>query len=194
MQGHFSGVNLETVDRRNTSSSPTKQGNITMSKLAQYALIEQQMKQLQQQMLELENDENLKQEIEFKEKLEALMRENNKSAREVIEIVAPERAFAEQQAQKKTTRKPRKLKIYKNPMTGEVVETRGGNHAVLKQWKDEHGADTVEGWLVVDDADNQPSEEAKEEPKAETKEEPKAEETKAEKPKKGGKEKEETAT
>jgi hypothetical protein len=164
-----------------------------MSQLARYAQIEQQMKQLQQQMLELENDENLKQELEFKEKLEALMRENNKSAREVIEIVAPERTFAEQQ-QKKTTRKPRKLKVYKNPHTGEVVETRGGNHAVLKQWKDDHGADTVEGWLVIDDADNQPTEEAKAE---EAKEEPKAEETKEEKlkqEKKGKKEKEEPAT
>jgi len=27
------------------------------------------------------------------------------------------------------------------------VETKGGNHKILKQWKQEHGSDTVESWL-----------------------------------------------
>ena len=45
-------------------------------------------------------------------------------------------------------RRKRKLKIYKNPNTGEVVETRGGNQKTLKAWKEEHGNDTVESWLV----------------------------------------------
>ena len=43
-------------------------------------------------------------------------------------------------------RKPRPLKSYLNPHTGEVVETRGANHKVLKQWKALHGADVVEKW------------------------------------------------
>ena len=37
---------------------------------------------------------------------------------------------------------------YQNPNTGEVVETRGGNQEALKACKDEHGAETVESWLV----------------------------------------------
>ncbi|MNH44318.1 hypothetical protein D3C79_1064480 [compost metagenome] len=44
-------------------------------------------------------------------------------------------------------RKPREVKRYKNPHSGEVVETKGGNHKILKQWKQEHGSDTVESWL-----------------------------------------------
>lgn len=32
----------------------------------------------------------------------------------------------------KRSRKPRDLKTYKNPHNGEVVQTKGGNHAVLK--------------------------------------------------------------
>ncbi|MDP0886312.1 histone-like nucleoid-structuring protein, MvaT/MvaU family [Klebsiella pneumoniae] len=44
-------------------------------------------------------------------------------------------------------RKPRALKVYKNPHSGEVVETKGGNHGVLKAWKQEYGAETVESWL-----------------------------------------------
>ncbi|MGN4048294.1 hypothetical protein [Pseudomonas sp. SM4] len=33
------------------------------------------------------------------------------------------------------TRKPRELKVYKNPNNGEVSETKGGNHKALKEWK-----------------------------------------------------------
>ncbi|EGH26812.1 hypothetical protein PSYMO_37207, partial [Pseudomonas amygdali pv. mori str. 301020] len=33
--------------------------------------------------------------------------------------------------------------VYKHPKTGEVIETKGGNHKVLKEWKAEHGADVV---------------------------------------------------
>jgi len=39
------------------------------------------------------------------------------------------------------------IKRYKNPNTGEVIETKGGNHKVLKAWKAEHGNTTVESWL-----------------------------------------------
>jgi hypothetical protein len=40
------------------------------------------------------------------------------------------------------------FKVYKNPHTGEVVETKGGNQKTLKEWKAEHGSDTVESWLT----------------------------------------------
>jgi hypothetical protein len=40
------------------------------------------------------------------------------------------------------------VKVYKNPHTGEVVETKGGNHKTLKEWKAEYGSDTVESWLA----------------------------------------------
>ncbi|VVQ15469.1 hypothetical protein PS914_05737 [Pseudomonas fluorescens] len=46
------------------------------------------------------------------------------------------------------SRKPRQVKVYKNPHTGEVVETKGGNHKTLKEWKAEHGSATVESWLT----------------------------------------------
>ena len=49
---------------------------------------------------------------------------------------------------KSGSRKPRQVKIYKNPNTGEVVETKGGNHKTLKEWKAEHGSATVESWLA----------------------------------------------
>lgn len=47
----------------------------------------------------------------------------------------------------KGTRRERAVKIYKKTNTGEVVETKGGNHKVLKAWKAEYGADAVDAWL-----------------------------------------------
>jgi hypothetical protein len=40
------------------------------------------------------------------------------------------------------------VKRYKNPHTGDVLETRGANHTLLKQWKGTYGAAVVEGWRV----------------------------------------------
>ena len=119
-----------------------------MSILSEYMQKEQQLKQLQAELDRLENDDRLKAELNFKEKLEALMREFNKSAAQVIALLDPQGKSAEGKPAAAGGRRKRKLKIYKNPKTGEVVETRGGNHKTLKAWKDEHGADTVESWVV----------------------------------------------
>jgi hypothetical protein len=32
--------------------------------------------------------------------------------------------------------------------SGELLETQGGNHKTLKEWKAEHGSTTVESWLT----------------------------------------------
>jgi DNA-binding protein H-NS len=112
--------------------------------------MEQQLKQLQHNLDKLQNDDRLKAELEFKEKLEALMREFDKSAADVIALLDPKpgTGAAPKSASTSSGRRKRKLKIYKNPNTGEVVETRGGNQKTLKAWKDDHGNDTVESWLV----------------------------------------------
>ncbi|GED22558.1 histone-like nucleoid-structuring protein, MvaT/MvaU family [Halomonas halmophila] len=123
------------------------------SLLSNYMQKEEQLKQLQAELDKLENDERLKAELEFKDKLQSLMAEFGKSAADVIELLDPKSSAASSPASKGTSagsngRRKRKLKIYKNPNTGEVVETRGGNQKTLKAWKDEFGAETVESWLV----------------------------------------------
>lgn len=47
------------------------------------------------------------------------------------------------------TRRARKVKQYKNPHNGEILETKGGNHKTLKNWKEKWGADEVEGWATT---------------------------------------------
>lgn len=124
-----------------------------MSLLSDYVKKEQLLKQLEQELKQMEGDQRLKAELEFKEKLEALMVEYDKSAADVLELLSPKSesvasAPSQNSASSTTGRRKRKLKIYKNPTTGEVVETRGGNHKTLKVWKDEHGSETVESWVV----------------------------------------------
>lgn len=122
-----------------------------MSLLSEFMQKEQQLKQLQAEMERLQNDERLKAELEFKDKLESLMREFNKSSTDVINLLEPQGSkstSAKSSTASGAGRRKRKLKIYKNPNSGEVVETRGGNHKTLKAWKDEFGAETVEEWLV----------------------------------------------
>jgi hypothetical protein len=38
------------------------------------------------------------------------------------------------------------MKTYKNPHTGEVVQTRGGNHKTLNEWRKKHGKEAVQSW------------------------------------------------
>jgi len=121
------------------------------SLLNDYMQMEQQLQQLQSKLDRLQNDDRLKAELEFKDKLEVLMREFDKSAADVIALLDPKPASGAAKVAASSTggnRRKRKLKIYKNPTTGEVVETRGGNQKTLKAWKEEHGSETVESWLV----------------------------------------------
>jgi TolA-binding protein len=118
-----------------------------MSLLNEYIQKEQQLKQLQQDIARLEDDQRLKGELEFKAKLESLMEEFEKRPADVIALLDPHQG-AGKPATSTTGRRKRRLKIYKNPHTGDVIETRGGNHKGLRGWKSEYGDETVESWLV----------------------------------------------
>lgn len=121
------------------------------SLLSNYMRKEQLLKELKSDLAKLENDDRLKAELEFKSKLEELMAEFDKSASDVISLLDPKPAEdtgRAANASRNPSRRRRRLKVYKNPHSGEVVETRGGNHKILKAWKDEHGRDTVESWVV----------------------------------------------
>lgn len=120
-----------------------------MSLLTQYTAKEQELRRLKEELEKLEADPRLKAEMEFKDKLTSLMREFDKSAGEVLQLLSPGEAQAQTQS---AGRRKRRLKVYKNPATGEVIETRGGNHKKLKAWKNEFGAETVESWLETEKA------------------------------------------
>ncbi|MCY1537249.1 hypothetical protein D9M68_727380 [compost metagenome] len=117
-----------------------------MSKLAEFKALEAQLAEQLAQLDALKNDSELQREIQFESKLRSLLAEYDMSLRNVITILDPQ-ARRSAPAAKLPARKARQVKRYKNPNTGEVVETKGGNHRILKEWKAEFGSDVVESWL-----------------------------------------------
>lgn len=120
-----------------------------MSRLAEFRQLEQKLAKQLAELEALKNDEGLKREIEFEQKLRTLLVDYGVGLRQVIELLDPKAEIARPVSEPriKAPRKPRALKVYMNPHDGEVIETKGGNHKRLKYWKSEYGADTVESWL-----------------------------------------------
>ena len=120
-----------------------------MSKLAEFRQLEKHLAEQMAQLEALKGDAGLAEEIKFEEKLRNLLGQYGKSLRDVIAILNPASLNRKGAAMApiKATRRERVVKVYKNPHTGETIETKGGNHRQLKEWKSEFGADTVESWL-----------------------------------------------
>lgn len=116
-----------------------------MSQLAAYRELQRQIAELAEKQSQLEESAELKRELEFEEKVKALVAESGLTTAQVFGILCPGETFKPKTAGART---PRPTKVYKNPHTGEVIETKGGNHKGLRAWKDAHGADVVESWLV----------------------------------------------
>lgn len=120
-----------------------------MSKLAEFRAAEKALQEQLSALEALKNDSGLQREIEFEEKLKSLMQEYDANLGKVIAILDPasvqRKSFISPDSNRQQ-RKPREVKVYKNPHTGETIETKGGNHRQLKEWKARWGGDVVEGW------------------------------------------------
>ncbi|PWB31012.1 transcriptional regulator [Pseudomonas sp. SDI] len=117
-----------------------------MSRLAEFRAAEKALQEQLAQLETLKKDAGLKREIEFEQKLVSLMKSYDKDLRDIIDILDP-RAATKPLAHTPRTRRARVVKVYENPHTGELIETKGGNHRGLKAWKQQYGATTVESWL-----------------------------------------------
>lgn len=118
------------------------------TKINRFHSTKKAIQELQQQLEALSNDPELKKEMEFETKLRTLMSDYNKSLRDINAILDPQQAAAP--APRATAgRRERRTKRYTNPHTGAVIETKGGNHKELKEWKQKWGNDTVESWSVT---------------------------------------------
>ncbi|MEX6501789.1 histone-like nucleoid-structuring protein MvaT [Pseudomonas zhanjiangensis] len=123
-----------------------------MSLINEYRATEEAIKELQERLKNMSQDDKLKKELEFEGKLRTLMGEYQKSLRDIIAMLDPDAKLAKAPraaAKPAGTKRARKVKQYKNPHTGEVIETKGGNHKTLKEWKAKWGSDVVEGWATL---------------------------------------------
>jgi len=128
--------------------APRKKGFISMAKINDYYQKKQLMEKLAAELEKLEKDQALKSELEFENKVRDLMKEYDKSPKDVLQILsAIDPSIAGAKAETATgTRAKRPLKTYKNPHTGEMVKTRGGNHKTLNEWREKYGKEAVQSW------------------------------------------------
>lgn len=113
--------------------------------LASYNQTKQQVSLLQQKLAEME--QQVRPVINLANEVKAQAEEKGVSLRDLALMLCPELENGSAGAAKSDRpRKQRDTKVYTNPHSGEVVETKGGNHKVLKAWKAQYGNDAVESW------------------------------------------------
>lgn len=123
-------------------------GVFYLSRLAEFRAAEKALQEQLAQLESLKNDAGLKKEIEFEQKLQDLMSSYGKSLRDIIAILDPVSSTSlVTPAPGPKRRRARVVKVYQNPHTGELIETKGGNHRGLKAWKEQYGVETVDSWL-----------------------------------------------
>lgn len=121
-----------------------------MSRLAEFRAAEKALQEQLAQLESMKNDAGLKREIEFEQKLLDMMKHYDKSLRDIVALLDPAKSSTPRAAAASTapkSRRARVVKVYEHPETGELIETKGGNHRGLRAWKDQYGADTVESWV-----------------------------------------------
>jgi hypothetical protein len=120
-------------------------------KLKKYYETQAALEKLKAELENLNRDESLKADLAVRTEVQAILEKYSRQPKDLLALFnlgvsrggeAPVTA-----APKGKTRKPRALKVYLNPHTGELVKTRGANHTVLKGWKAKYGAAQVETWL-----------------------------------------------
>lgn len=119
-----------------------------MSRLAEYRQLEKRIAQQTADLEALRGDAGLVKEIEFETKLQGLLAQYGRSLKDIISIIEPGTEPKSEAARlEKRTRRARQVKVYRNPLTGEIVESKGGNNKLLGAWKAQFGHDEVESWV-----------------------------------------------
>jgi len=121
-----------------------------MSRLSEFRELERKLAAQLAELEALKGSSELQQEIEFETKLRDLLAKYGYSLRDIINILDPQanRRYVPPAVAEKSPRRARQVKQYKNPHNGEIIETKGGNHKLLKDWKSQYGSDEVESWLT----------------------------------------------
>ena len=123
-----------------------------MSTDERIALLENRKTAIESEIKTIKSSLLFKKEKALKRALKNLMTKHNCSKAYLIKLLKAE--LDEKAGRQKTQvsarrpRKARKLKVFQNPHTKEIVETRGSNHRTLKLWKEQHSIDNINAWLI----------------------------------------------
>ena len=126
-----------------------------MSLINEYRATKAAIEELQARLQALQDDGKLQHELEFETKLRELLAQYGKSLPDILALLDNDgkASKAARQVRAAKTEAPvtrtRRVKVYNNPHNHEVIETKGGNHKILKEWKAQWGSDTVESWSTT---------------------------------------------
>ena len=121
-----------------------------MRSFTKKAQLQAALARLKKEIENLEKSESYKKEQSLIRGVEKLLTKFGKTRAELIAFLSDGKTtkMTAKKAESINTRKRRKLKIYKNPLTNETIETRGGNHKVLKAWKTQYATQNIEEWII----------------------------------------------
>ena len=121
-----------------------------MQSITKKAQMEAALAKLKIEIANLEKSESYKNEQSLIRGVEKLLNKFGKTKAELIAYLSEGKTtkVTTKKAESTNTRKQRKLKIYQNPLTNETIETRGGNHKILKAWKNQYPAQNIEEWII----------------------------------------------
>jgi hypothetical protein len=120
-----------------------------MSRIAEYRNLEAELERQRTELERRKNDPELQKDIAFEAKLQALLVAYKMGLADVISILEPGYALAKEgkAPKEKRSRRPQEVKVYRNPLTGETVESKGRNNKLLGEWKARFGSQEVESWV-----------------------------------------------
>ena len=118
-----------------------------MSLIQEHTELKQIIADAQARIAIIETDPEFASDKEFETKLRALLGEYNRTLRDVKNLLDPEsrRPEAFRTAVPKA-RRARQVTRYTHPESGEVLDSKGGNHRTLKVWNEKYGKDVVKSW------------------------------------------------
>lgn len=113
-----------------------------MGILEDYRATEKQLVELESKLAKLRDDVQLKHELDFVNRFNALRGDFDYSLNKALQLIKPETI----QVEPKAKRAERRVSTYINPHTDERLETRSGNNLVLRAWKQQYGNAVVARW------------------------------------------------
>ena len=121
-----------------------------MQSIAKKVQMETALAKLKEEIENLEKSDSYKNEQSLIKGVEKLLHKFGKTKAELIAYLSDGKTtkVTTKKAKSTNTRKRRKLKIYQNPLTNETISTRGGNHKILKAWKNQYPTQNIEDWII----------------------------------------------
>jgi hypothetical protein len=112
------------------------------------------------ELTNIQHDSELVRELSFVAEFQALKEKYGFSSDDAYAMLDPSRLFdrdfsieeffnvlqASLVSESPTECRSSSLKRYRNPFTGEVIETKGFNNKKIRAWKSAYGRDAVEAW------------------------------------------------